>query len=278
MSDTPQYFIFDSETIADGRLIQRVRYPEHSEWTAQETIAHHRAELMETKGSDFIPHTFQLPVSVAIAFADRNYSLQKVVTLDRPKFRPQIITKQFWKGWLHYHQPQLVTFNGRSFDLPVLELAAFRYGIALPEWVKEGVKAWEDPRNRFHGTAHLDVQDIISNNGAARVNGGLNMLATLLGKPGKMDTKGDMVQDLWDAGEHERIDDYCICDALDTYFVFLRTRVLLGRIHLDQEHEIVTAAQKTIEDMAQDNEAIQEYLENFKIWERVEDDDSPFVL
>ena len=50
-------------------------------------------------------------------------------------------------------------------------------------------------------------------------------MAQLIGKPGKLQTRGSQVQELWEAGEHVRIDDYCACDALDTYFVFLRLRV-----------------------------------------------------
>ena len=45
-----------------------------------------------------------------------------------------------------------------------------------------------------------------------------------------MDVQGDMVQDMYDAGRLAEINDYCRCDVLDTYFVFLRTRVLLGQL------------------------------------------------
>ena len=55
------------------------------------------------------------------------------------------------------------------------------------------------------------------------MTGGLNLVANLLGKPGKMDVQGDMVQDMYNAGRLADINDYCRCDVLDTYFVFLRT-------------------------------------------------------
>ena len=80
-------------------------------------------------------------------------------------------------------------------------------------------------------TAHLDLQDVLTNHGAARCNGGLNLVAQLLGKPGKMGLTGDKVQEQWDAGHKMAISDYCRCDVLDTYFVFLRTQVLTGRIY-----------------------------------------------
>jgi predicted PolB exonuclease-like 3'-5' exonuclease len=141
----------------------------------------------------------------------------------------------------------------------------------------EGAKSWEDPRNRYNGSAHIDLQDLLGNFGAVWMHGGLDLLATLLGKPGKMDTKGHMVQDLWEAGEHIRIDDYCQCDALDTYFVFLRSRVLLGRISVEQERVLVEEARSLIAQRAEEVPALGHYLENFSLWQEPGDDGWPFV-
>lgn len=272
------YLIFDCETVSDGRLLQRVRYPDEPQLTPAEAVARQRAELLEKTGSDFIPHTFQVPVSVAVALVNPDFSLARLATIDRPAFRPQIITRRFWEGWSRFGQPTLVTFNGRGFDLPVLELAAFRYGVPLPDWMSWDGPPYQQPRHRFNQQAHLDLQDILSAWGAARMNGGLDLLATLLGKPGKMGTKGHMVQDLWQAGEGQRIDDYCICDTLDTYFVFLRVMVLRGRIDLARERDLVDGARRVIEEKASEVPALTEYLEKFSIWEDPGEDGSPFVL
>jgi len=280
MADKTAYLIFDIESVADGRLIQRIRYPDQPELSPADTVAKYRAQLLEqTNGkSDFVPHTFHLPVSVAIAKVAGDFSLQDVVTLDRPKFRPQIIAKQFWKGWQAYGEPTLVTFNGRFFDLPVLELACFRYGIAVPAWFTSDGPSYQQPRNRYNHHAHLDLQDVLTNFGATMLNGGLNLCAQLLGKPGKMGTKGNMVQDLWQAGEHLRIDDYCQCDALDTYFVFLRCMVLLGRVSIEREHDLVVKAKEWIEKASVTNAALAEYLANFSEWTAPGEDGSPFVV
>ena len=273
----PAYLVFDIETVADGRLIQQVRYPDQPDLSPAEAVAQQRAELMAKTGSDFIPHTFQLPISVAIAKVGLDHHLMDVVTLDAPHFRPQVIARQFWQGWEHYGQPSFVTFNGRGFDIPVMELAAYRYGIAIPHWMRFNVKSWEDPRNRFNSSAHIDVQEHLTNFGAARANGGLNLCATLLGKPGKMGTQGHMVQDLWESGEHQRIDDYCVCDALDTYFVFLRMRVLQGFLSIDQERACVESAREWIANAAAERESLSEYLSAFSYWEPTADDAWPFL-
>lgn len=279
MADKTAYLVFDIETVADGRLVQRIRYPDRPGLTPAQAVAAYRAQLLEQTGgkSDFIPHTFHLPVSVAIAKVGPDFALQEVKTIDRPRFRPQVIARQFWKGWQSYGQPTLVTFNGRFFDLPVMEMAAFRYGIAVPQWFALSGPSYQQPRNRYNSGAHLDLQDLLTNHGATMLNGGLNLCANLLGKPGKMDTKGHMVQDLWEAGEHQRIDDYCMCDALDTYFVFLRTRVLTGFLTLEREHELVQQAKRWIEAAAQTVPALGEYLATFREWQAVGEEGWPFL-
>lgn len=280
MSDAPHYLVFDIETVSDGRLIQRIRFPEAPELTPSEAVARYRVQLREASNgrSDFVPHTFQIPVSVAVAKVAKDYALIDVTTIDRPRFRPHVIARKFWKGWLAYGQPTLVTFNGRFFDVPVLEMCAFRYGIALPDWfAPPGVSGYQQPRNRFNNTAHLDLQDFLGNQGATHVNGGLNLCAQLLGKPGKLDTKGDMVQDLWERGERERIDDYCMCDVLDTYFVFLRTRLLCGHISVERERQLVEAARGWIEKASAHSLAMADYLRSFRYWEAPGDDDEGFL-
>lgn len=280
MAEKIAYLVFDIETVADGRLVQRIRYPDRPELTPAQAVAEYRAQLLVASGgkSDFVPHTFHLPVSIAVAKVGPDFALQEVVTLDRPRFRPQVIARQFWKGWSSYGQPTLVTFNGRFFDLPVLELAAFRYGIAVPAWFTLAGPSYQQPRNRYNATAHLDLQDLLTNFGATHVNGGLNLCAQLLGKPGKMDTKGHMVQDLWEAGERERVDDYCMCDALDTYFVFLRTRVLVGALAIEREHALVERALGWIEQAAAaGSQAMRDYLARFTYWRPVGEDDDGFL-
>ena len=271
-----KYFIFDIETVADGKLIQKIRYPDRPELSPEEAIYEYRQDLLEASEgqSDFIPHTFVLPVSVAIAKVGADYRLHEVVTLDRPAFRPQVIARDFWKGWRAYDMPVFVTFNGRGFDVPVMEMCAFRFGINIGEWMLTEGPSYKQPRNRYTFDYHLDLQELLGNFNSARMTGGLNLLASLLSKPGKMDTKGSMVQDLWQAGEKTRIDDYCMCDALDTYFVFLRTRVMAGDIPLSKEHELVSHAYDWIEKASAKNAALSEYLKHFSFWKAPTDNDN----
>src|SRR5207302_8491492 len=96
---------------------------------------------------------------------------------------------------------KLVTFNGRGFDLPLLELAAFRYGCG-------GRDYFQSSRNRLGG-GHLDLMDWLTNYGAVRASGGLDLLSKLLGKPGKMEVSGERVYRLHVDGRAQEINDYC---------------------------------------------------------------------
>ena len=264
------YLIFDTETIADGDLVSKIRYPNEG-LSAEEAVARYRAQLLAESGKDVLPVTFMLPISVAVAKVDSEFRLIDVAVLDSPQFRPHVITRHFWQGWNAYGRPTFVTFNGRGYDIPVMELAAYRYGYSVPAWFNVEARTYEQSRNRYNSTSHLDLLDLLTNFGAMRLSGGLNLLANLIGKPGKTGVDGSQVQDLYNAGELIAINDYCRCDVLDTYFVFLRTRVLTGKMTLEQEHELVNNTKVWLEQQAQQIPAYQNYLSHWGDWKQPSD-------
>jgi 3'-5' exonuclease len=113
----------------------------------------------------------------------------------------------------------------------------------------------------------LDLLEWMSNFGAWRMTGGLDLLSKILGKPGKMDTDGDQVYSLYQAGKLQEINDYCMFDTLDTYFVFLRTRVMRGDIALDHEQLLVREAKQFLIDKQSTWPALEKYLANWGDWE-----------
>ncbi len=265
MNDGVRYLVFDIETVADGELIARIRYA-NERLDGRAAVSRYRAELMERFGNDFIPQTFHLPVSVAVAKVAADFRLIDLVTLDVPRHRPHVITEHFWRGWELYRQPTWVSFNGRGFDLPVMEQCAFRFGISVPRWFNSEARSWDQSRNRYNIRSHVDLQDLLTNFGATKFTGGLHLAANWLGKPGKMDVQGFMVQDLFDDGRLDQINDYCKCDTLDTYFVFLRSRVLIGELTLEDEHTIVSEVKQFLEERAPQDAALAAYLERWGDW------------
>jgi len=253
---TTAFLIFDTESIPDGRLISRVKYPDDS-LSPEDAIARAQAEAREssTTGSDFLPVSFQIPVAICVLRVADDFTIQALSCLDTPLYRSEEMVRQFWKGVCHY-QARLVTFNGRCFDLPLLELAAFRHAIPARDY-------YQASRNRYNGN-HIDLYDWLSNFGAARLNGGLNLLAKLLGKPGKMEIAGDQVYRLHQEGRLREINDYCMFDVLDTYFVFLRSRVLLGVLPPDQEQYLVQRARAFITARTSETPVLRQYLEHWE--------------
>jgi predicted PolB exonuclease-like 3'-5' exonuclease len=260
-----RYLVFDVESVADGNLVAKLRYPDR-DLEPREAIDLYRQELLEQTNSDFIPYTFQVPVSVVIAKVSDDLRLLDLVALDEPEFRPHVIAEHFWRGWEAYRRPTWVTFNGRGFDLPLMELAAFRYGISVPGWFDVQAKGYQQRRNRYNTEAHFDLHDLLTNFGATRFHGGLNLAANLLGKPGKMAVQGYMVQDLFNDGQLAKINEYCRCDVLDTYFVFLRTCVLVGQLTLQREQELIAQTRQWLVDRRAENVAYADYLDSWGDW------------
>jgi predicted PolB exonuclease-like 3'-5' exonuclease len=257
----PSFLILDTESVPDGRLLSRVKYPGEHLGDA-EAVERARAEARErsSNGSDFLPVTFQYPVAVCVIRVGPDFRLQKIKCLDAPLFRPAEIVKEFWKGLGHFPRAKLVTFNGRGFDLPLLEMAAFRYGCS-------GMAYFQGSRNRYGGN-HLDLLDWLSNYGACRLAGGLDLLSKVLGKPGKMEVSGDQVYEMYLDGKLQAINDYCMFDTLDTYFAFLRTRVMTGDITLEQEKVLVRDEAKVwLAERIEECPALRQYLDNWGDWE-----------
>jgi predicted PolB exonuclease-like 3'-5' exonuclease len=265
------HLVFDVEAVGDGALIARVKYPDAG-FAPAEAVERFKADLLKTKGSDVLPAPFVRPCAVAVAKVAPDGTLLDLKSLDDPRFDPSAMVRQFWEGWRYYQRPTLVTFNGRGYDLPVMELGAYRDGLSLPDWFKDHGPSYQQPRNRYNNEAHLDLMEVLSNHGASRLSGGLNLLANLLGKPGKSGMDGSQVQEYHDAGGDDEINRYCRCDVLDTYFVFLRTRVLTGRLTLDEEHARVSAAKALLEERAADDPACRYYLDHWGDWTPPETD------
>jgi len=128
-STASSFLVFDTESVPDGKLIRQVRYAEEA-LTAEEAVAKAQAEARERSrdNSDFLPVTFQVPIAVCVLRVDQDFRIQALTALDSPQFRTREIVQGFWRGVARYSRARLVTFNGRGFDLPLMELAAFRYG------------------------------------------------------------------------------------------------------------------------------------------------------
>ena len=98
MTQDVRYLLFDVESVADGKLIAKTRFP-NQQLSAADAIRKFRQELLLNSGRDFIPYTYHVPVAVVVAKVAADFSLIDIVSLDQPEHRPHVITKHFWVGW-----------------------------------------------------------------------------------------------------------------------------------------------------------------------------------
>jgi len=241
--------------VPDAELVRRVQYAGQS-LLAEEALARSQDKSRATVGSDFLPLTYQLPVALCFARVDATYRLLALEHADAPCFRPRHIAMAFWNE-LADNEGTLVSFNGRAFDIPVLELAAFRYGISAPAHFQRG-----GGKTRFrYGDGHIDVRALLVNHGAYWFDGGLEACARLMGKSDANRMTGHDVRDQYRQGRLDLINERCCCDVLDTYFAFVRSRLLLGCIDGKQEQQIMAEARSWIENHSREQIHLRRYLE-----------------
>ncbi|MBX7198326.1 MAG: 3'-5' exonuclease [Rhodospirillaceae bacterium] len=119
--------------------------------------------------------------------------------------------------------PQLVTFNGHSFDLPVIRYRAMINGVSAP-----GLSA-RPYFNRYSDDA-LDLCDALASftpNGKATMHE-ISIALGLSGKPAEID--GSEVATYFQNGRIKEIADYCETDVLNTYQIWLRYELFRGRL------------------------------------------------
>ena len=131
-------------------------------------------------------------------------------------------------------RPQLVGFNSREADVPILIQRGIAQGISAPGFCHRPEKSWEgaDYFNKYN-EAHIDLKEVVGGWGKATPK--LHELACACGIPGKIDTSGDNVIDLWLAGDVRRIVEYNEFDALTTYLLWLRAAHFAGHFS-DEAH------------------------------------------
>lgn len=125
-------------------------------------------------------------------------------------------------------KPQLVGFNITGADIPILVQRAMAHGIAAPAFCQRPEKPWQGV-DYFGGRgsdALVELMDVYGTWG--RGTPSLHELASAAGIPGKLDTDGEQVVDLWQAGDMRRIVEYNEFDVITTYLIWLRSAHLAG--------------------------------------------------
>lgn len=194
------YLVIDIETILDPEL----PIEESSEVERLPAPPHHKV------------------VVVGALWLDEDHLPRKLGVLGELKDEPEIL-RDFAK-FIDDRRPTIVTWNGRCFDMPVIAARCLRHGVTLRHYYSS-----RDVRYRFSPEGHLDLMDFLADFGAAK-SSRLDVVAKLIGMPGKVGVAGKDVGPLVHAGKLQEVRNYCLCDVVQTAAVFLRVELLRGEL------------------------------------------------
>jgi predicted PolB exonuclease-like 3'-5' exonuclease len=182
-------------------------------------------EIREAMGDKFPKHIYHSIVCIGVLIANRDNDCWKVNALGAPhvgdRTEKELISAFVEKiGDLN---PQLVTFNGNSFDLPVLRYRAMTHSVSA---IGLSVRPYF---NRYTGDA-TDLCDVLSSF-SAQAKTTLHELCRVIGLPGKPgNIDGSEVQRYFREGRIQEIADYCESDVVNTYRVWLRHELFRGQL------------------------------------------------
>ena len=226
--------VFDIETVPDTEAGEKVLNLKNL--NEKEIIKAMEHSQFQKSGSMFQP--LHLHKIVAISVLHKTDQKLSLLTLGDKNSSEKEILKQFFDG-IDRYQPQLVSWNGKGFDAPVIHYRAlFNKVSSLKYWDKgEDDKdfKWNNYHNRFHDR-HLDLMPILSgyNKGAP-----LTDIAQLIGAAGKFGIDGSKVTEYFLNGKIEEIRNYCETDVINTYFIFLRYLLITSSVSQKKYDELL---------------------------------------
>ena len=217
--------VFDIETVPDVELGRRYYgLPDLDDGDVARIMFFKQKQARQT---DFLPLPMHRVVAISAVLKTPNDV--RVFSLGTEREPEEEILRRFFDG-LERTTPELVSWNGCGFDLPVLHYRCMRHGIDASRYWETGDN---DPSfrfnnyvNRFHWR-HLDLMDVLSGYQAAG-RASLELAAQLCGFPGKLGMSGAKVWESWQRGEVAAICNYCETDVLNTYLLYLRFQLVRG--------------------------------------------------
>lgn len=201
-------------------------------------------------GNDFLPLHQHRIVAISVTF--RTGKTFKVWTLGEESSDEAEIVQRFFDG-IDKYTPDLVSWNGGGFDLPVLHYRALKHGVRAPRYWESGDNdrdfRWNNYQSRYH-SRHTDLMDVLAgyNN---RAFAKLDEIAVMLGFPGKLGMSGDKVWETWLDGGIADIRNYCETDVLNTWLVYLRFEFMRGRLDAADLERELALVRTTLEGMGE---------------------------
>ncbi len=230
--------VFDIETIPDVDGLRALRGAGPTLGDA-ELLAAETAERAAAGKGEMLPHYLQRVLVISCVF--RNAKGLTVQSFSAGEVAEEGSIVQTFFDKIEKHQPQLVSWNGGGFDLPVLHYRGLRHGVVADKYWDLGEDdrefKWNNYISRYH-TRHLDLMDLLALY-QPRANAPLDAMAKLCGFPGKLGMDGSQVHAAFLDGRLDDIRRYCETDVMNTYLLYCRFQKMRGGFTAaEYEHEV----------------------------------------
>ena len=248
--------VFDIETIPDVKGLRAITGMAADSSDAQVAAAACAARYEKT-GSDFLQHHLHRIAAISCVFrTDAGFRVRSLGSLEDTE--PKLV-QDFFRV-IDRYTPQLVSWNGGGFDLPVLHYRALIHGVTASRYWEQGEQdrdfKWNNYLARYH-SRHLDLMDHLAMY-TGRANAPLDDLAKLCGFPGKMGVDGSQVWSLYQEGRFEEIRNYCETDVVNTYLVYCRYQLMRGNFTVEAYNAEINLVQSSLAELTAPH--WQEYL------------------
>jgi 3'-5' exonuclease len=210
------YLVLDIETVPDTQL-----------WT--------HPDPADAVPRPFPPTYAHRVIVIGCLWLDHEYRLQRLGIVGEDAAKPgdeRTILEDF-SNFVGRHRPALVTYNGRTFDMPVLALRSLHCAVPMPWYYRQRASRYREGED-----GHIDLCEWLASHSQSS---SLDALARLIGLPGKLGVDGSQIEGMFQAGMLSRIQDYCLSDVAQTALLFLRFRLLQGVLDHSRYRAAVTA-------------------------------------
>jgi len=198
----------------------------------------------QATGSDFLPLHLHRVIVISCALKERDDSFKVWSLSGEPEGE---LIQRFFEG-IDKYTPQLVSWNGGGFDLPVLHYRGLIHGVEAQRYWDLGEDdrefKWNNYISRYH-SRHLDLMDLLALY-QPRANAPLSDLAQLMGLPGKLGMEGAGVWGAYQGGRIAEIRNYCETDVVNTYLIYLRFQLMRGVLTAAQHRALCDVVRATL--------------------------------